>query len=1314
VSLRLVVTAGGLALFAIRAAAAQSITIDGSLSPARTLAGPNYTIGAGLGRQFGGNLFHSFGSFSLNTGESANFTGPATVANIVGRVTGGNPSSIDGNIRSSIAGANLYLINPSGIVFGPNATVNVSGSFHAASADYVRMSDGARFQATNPGGSTFSPAPPAAFGFLGPTPAAIAVNGSTLGPVPGVLGLAGGPVTITGATLTAPGGTIQVTSAAGPGEVVLDPAGSALTVTTFGRVAITGGAKLAVSDPQGQVSGGSVAIRAGALSIDASEIDADNYGAGPGGQVLLQADRRITATGGATIHALAKATGRSAAATMLTGANGTISIDSGQVLTEADGTGAAGDITVATGNLTILNGGFIGSNTTGAGNAGSVRVTVGGPLTIDGQSASGFTGITSQTHGTGSAQAVSVDAGTLSIANTGEISGATFGAGRGSDVSVNVKGALSIADGFIDANAAAGSSGNAGNVAVAAGTISIAGGGEISGNTFGMGTGGDLTVRVRNALSLSIGGQITTDSENPNSGNAGRITVSADSLSITTDGLISSGTFGAGSAGDVMVRVAGRLSIDGTNANPRGGPTSILSQAEMGKGNAGRVTVLAGDLSIVGGGEISGDTFSAGRGGDVSVKVTGVLAIANGFIIADGEAGSTGNAGNVTVKAGAISVNQGGMIASDAVGATTHKAAATGNAGTVNIAAGTLSIASNGEISSGTSGPGNAGDVTVRVANRLAIDGSAATANNGPTGILSQANTGSTGNAGDVTLSAGDLSIAANGDISSTTFGAGRGGNVLVAVADQLTIVGTTANSGATGIEADTDGGGHAGNAVVTAKNISISDNGEISSSSGGTGFSASGSGGDVSVTATDALLIVGGNPQIGATGIFAQANGGSTGNAGNVTVSAGDLSIVSNGGISSTTFGSGNGGNVSVAVADQLTIVGTTANASATGIEADTNSSGHAGNVVATAKNISVSNNGEISSNSGSTGFSASGSGGDVFVTATGALSIVGGNPQVGATGILAQANRGSTGNAGNVTVSAGDLSIASNGGISSTTFGSGDGGRVSVAVSGTLAVDATSANPQFQTGISAQTNLGSSGAGGDVRVTASAIVLSGSAQQIAAFSSGSGAAGTVSVTAGTLEILDHAGISTAGAAAKGGDVTLSIGDLLYLRGGEITTSSQGVASNGGNITIVSPLVALANASRIDANAFGGNGGNIRIAAGSFLASADSAVTASSQTGIAGMIAITGQQAGLNGSLVVLPGTLRGVPVILADSCAARGARSSLTEGGRGGLPQDPETVVPSLYIAGSPPQAAQTSAAASNIASPLRSTLDLRAGCG
>lgn len=159
------VVASCLAAVTPRQASAQHITIDGRFSPAQTLVGPNYAIGANLGKQLGSNLFDSFGKFGLATGESATFSGPATISSVIGRVTGGSPSSINGKIRSTITGANLYLINPSGVVFGPNATVNVSGSFHASTADYLKMSDGAKFQATNPDGSTLSAAPPAAFGF---------------------------------------------------------------------------------------------------------------------------------------------------------------------------------------------------------------------------------------------------------------------------------------------------------------------------------------------------------------------------------------------------------------------------------------------------------------------------------------------------------------------------------------------------------------------------------------------------------------------------------------------------------------------------------------------------------------------------------------------------------------------------------------------------------------------------------------------------------------------------------------------------------------------------------------------------------------------------------------------------------------------------------------------------------------------------------------------------------------------------------------------------------------------------------------------
>ena len=113
---------------------AQNITTDGSLGAKVTLAGPSYPITADLGKQVGGNVFHSFGVFGLNKGESATFSGPATISNVIGQVTGGTQSNIDGKIRSTITGASLYLINPSGIVFGPNATVNVSGGFHGMRA----------------------------------------------------------------------------------------------------------------------------------------------------------------------------------------------------------------------------------------------------------------------------------------------------------------------------------------------------------------------------------------------------------------------------------------------------------------------------------------------------------------------------------------------------------------------------------------------------------------------------------------------------------------------------------------------------------------------------------------------------------------------------------------------------------------------------------------------------------------------------------------------------------------------------------------------------------------------------------------------------------------------------------------------------------------------------------------------------------------------------------------------------------------------------------------------------------------------------
>src|SRR5437867_5483001 len=128
------------------AAFTTNITSDGKLpTPTSVSKAANvYNINGGTIR--GSNLFHSFQFFNVGTGDIASFNGPANIANILSRVTGGQ-STIDGQFRSAITGANQYLMHPAGVVFGPNATLNVSGSFHVTTADYLKLGDGIRFSA---------------------------------------------------------------------------------------------------------------------------------------------------------------------------------------------------------------------------------------------------------------------------------------------------------------------------------------------------------------------------------------------------------------------------------------------------------------------------------------------------------------------------------------------------------------------------------------------------------------------------------------------------------------------------------------------------------------------------------------------------------------------------------------------------------------------------------------------------------------------------------------------------------------------------------------------------------------------------------------------------------------------------------------------------------------------------------------------------------------------------------------------------------------------------------------------------------------
>jgi large exoprotein involved in heme utilization and adhesion len=332
-------------------------------------------------------------------------------------------------------------------------------------------------------------------------------------------------------------------------------------------------------------------------------------------------------------------------------------------------------------------------------------------------------------------------------------------------------------------------------------------------------------------------------------------------------------------------------------------------------------------------------------------------------------------------------------------------------------------------------------------------------------------------------------------------------------------------------------------------------------------------------------------------------------------------------------------------------------------------------------------------------------GTGGTVTVSSQGPLSLSGGG------GILALASMTASGNAGSVTVSAPQITVTSGAEIASTTAGTGAGGPVSVTTPGALVLDGMGVSG---TQIAASALGALSGAGGAVAVQAGSLTVEGGAQiasstaglgkggdvnvavvsgivlpdpgpQISTMSTGSGDAGSVSVSAFRILLSNGAAISTEATTANGGNITLKVDDLLFLTNSKISASVNRETGNGGNITI-DPQVVILDHSEITAQAAEGQGGNITITAGEFIKSADSVVSATSALGISGTIEIIGPRVDLNGALLVLSSELRSAAQVLRNSCAAQAGlpQSSLVEGSRSGLPQNPDATLPALYIAG------------------------------
>ena len=805
---------------------ASDIAADGTLGTTVIQTGNVFDIDGGTGG--GVNLFHSLSRFTVGTGDAANFNGAASVQNIIGRITGGSTSTIDGTVASTIAGANLYLVNPAGILFGPNALINVDGSFHATTADFVRFSDDSAFFVDPASASTLAAAPIARFGFLSSAPGPITIETPTVQDsnsprvgTPGLQSVPGGTISIVGGNITlgaadgsapayllAPGGNVRLASVASAGEAVLGD-GANIDVSRFsalGTVRLQGsslvdGSHIVIRGAQVQIA--DATVLPGAFSL---------FGLAPppdGGAVDIAATDVLAISGTAPDPVFGAPTGVLVFAGLdpalpfarvpnvtLAARSITLSGPSGVTTNRFLG-GPAGIVTLDADTVTVTDGASVSLLNAHAGDGGLLRVTA-RSVTLDGTGTEAFTGFAAQ-----------------SVFNPAYLTSAidpelTFAASGSIEVEATDK-------------------------------LILRGGAEITTDSRSFGPSGDIALVVGD-LELDASRVLAQSSF---AGDSGDVTIDASRhVSISNGSVISAATLGGGNGGAVRMTAAAGVTIDGV-ASGIASQTTPLPAAEqnafaelvLGPGmdfaallsalglppEADMFAVLAtlNDLGLT---AVPEDQLTPGDGGAIEI-VTPTLKLSGLNSAIDSSTAWDGDAGNVSISAATINIGEGATIGS--------------RSGIPDLATGELFV-----------GTGNAGNVNLSATRNVIISGTGATVSTDTRGA---------GDAGNIAIVAHRLLLSTGGEVSSSSSGAGLAGNIEITLGDSLEV-----NASSIATEALSSDGG---NITITAPRLVELINGRITTSVG----SGQGNGGNILI---DPDFVV-----LQSSQIIANAFGGTGGN---------------------------------------------------------------------------------------------------------------------------------------------------------------------------------------------------------------------------------------------------------------------------------------------------------------------------------------------------------------------------------------------------------------------------------------------------
>ena len=825
----------------------------------------------------GGNLFHSFEQFSVLSDRSAFFNNATTIDNIIGRVTGSSISEIDGLIRAN-GTADLFLINPNGIIFGENAALDIGGSFIGSTADSIQFADGAEFSAVDPNASPLLTVSIPAGLQYGQENGDLTVEGSGNNlfidfdtftvdrsdrrnglevQSEKTLALVGGNIFLEGGNLTAPQGNIELGSVSeGTVGLIPDDAGWQLdyeSVAGFNEIGLFDAASLEASGN----SGGRVRVKGGFVSLtDGSAILADTLGNGTGGSLTIEAEET-------EIYGAAE--------------NGFTSSLFNNV--DLGATGNGGDTSIDTGYLYIGDGAQVNVNTFGLGNAGTLTVNAGDIEILGGSLDGEFpSGLFAQADigQTGTGGDINIEADYLLVADGAEISTTTFGEGDAGNLTVRASEVELIAGsrdfGSSGLFASSEDFGNGGSLTIESDYLLVADGAQIVTSAFFDGNAGNLSINSAEIelIGTSPGGTSSGLFANSEGfGNGGNLTIESDYLLVADGARIVASTFLEGNAGNLTINST-EIELIGTSSEENSsGLFSTVEEEAM--GNGGDVFIVTEQLFVNDGAQIAVSTGGSGNGGLLNIEANNIELIGSGDLVASGLFSNaiigSGNGGDINLTSDRLSITDGATIsASNFSSSNSDIPPGTGAAGSINLNVNSLELDSTVEEFSSITASTFAqtgGDIILNVNSDLNLSN----------GSRVTAETRGEGDGGSINVAANQFDLNSRGQVSVNSTGLGQAGDIAVAAnslnLDRGRITATSTQSGGGEIDLVTDS--------ITLDNNSLISTSVLDSTGGGGNIFIDNSkfiiGQNNSDIKADAVLGAGGNIQIYAQGIFFDAD---------------------------------------------------------------------------------------------------------------------------------------------------------------------------------------------------------------------------------------------------------------------------------------------------------------------------------------------------------------------------------------------------------------------------------------------------------